>query len=108
MQYETQNVSNNLSKGKQISSISKLRQQFIELTKKCKVVDENKVPNISNVEPPNDNAIILDTVTHCVDTRIEIVEAIPIRTNDDNNIYNGKLTKQVLYKHYQENFVPLI
>ena len=39
IQYQTQNASNNSSKGKQISSISKLRQQFIELTKKCTLVE---------------------------------------------------------------------
>ena len=99
IQYQTQNASNNSSKGKQISSISKLRQQFIELTKKCTLVETcsttNDPKNIPVAEI-NDNLTNLDTITDCVDIMTEIVEAIPVDTNNDSTINDDELTEQVL------------
>ena len=98
VQYQTRNATNNSSKGKQISSISKLRQQFIELTKKCKLVETctttNDPQNISVAET-TDNSTQLDTITDCVDTITEVVEAFPIDPNNEST-NDDELTEQVL------------
>ena len=73
------------SKEKQNISISTIRQQLIELTKKYKIVDEYKVKKTSIIAPPNDNTTNLDIMT-------DLIEVIPIHTNNDN-IYNDKITK---------------
>ena len=98
VQYQTRNAANNSSKGKQISSISKLRQQFIELTKKCKLVETctttNDPQNIPVAET-TDNSTQLDTITDCVDTITEVVEAFPIDPNNEST-NDDELTEQVL------------
>jgi len=94
-QYKTRNSLNNASRGKQITSISKLREKFIELTKKCKLVDEPKFTKTSNINEDTSTTINSDTPTIYLNKMNEIEEVFPINTNDkDSN--NDQLTEQVL------------
>ena len=96
IQYKTRNSSNNASKGKQITSISKLREKFIELTKKCKIVDEPKVTKTSNInEDTTSITINSDTPTIYLHKMAEMEEVLPMNTNGDES-NNDQLTEQVL------------
>ena len=99
-QYETRNASRNTSKGKQITSLSNLRQQIIKLTQKCEHTEEQKRNSTPVVLEPTtteicdyDSTTLTDTQNDTVLASVELA-GINIEADSVNN--HEKLTDQVL------------